>query len=62
MKYFVAELDGYLFENLILAEDDYDAWNQAADQLNGFKAYDPHELMVTPLDEWEAIFGKWEDA
>ena len=62
MKYFVAELDGELFENLIYAADELDAWYQAANYLNGFKVYDPHELIVTPLNEWEELFGEWEDA
>ena len=62
MKYFVAECDAYEFDNLILAEDECDAWNQAANQMNGCVAYDPHELYITPLDEWEMLYGKWEDA
>ena len=62
MKYFVAEYDGCPFDSLILAEDEIDAWYQAADRFNGFRVYDPHELEVTPLDEWEACFGKWENA
>lgn len=62
MKYFVAECDAYEFDSLILAEDEYDAWNQAANKMNGFVTYDPRELYITPLDEWEVLYGKWEDA
>ena len=62
MKYFVAEYDGCPFENLILAEDADDAYYQAENELNGFIAYDPHEIYITPLNEWEALCGKWEDA